>query len=191
MPIIAHICDNVKEYQSKGKQIIITMIASGQFLCPICFQPLRISSSYERDIKETGETIEVMVLRCAQRCEKGNALLPDFISPWKQYSIGEIETVISEAQHKRVSDIGTKANESTVYRWKRQLSVRITAAISVIKAIFIGMGAAVSELKLDQRSGFAELESLLDASPRRIRHGGTTLGLANLWLGGRPPPAYI
>ena len=69
--------------------------------------------------------------------------------------------------------------------------MRITAAISVVKAVFIGMSAAVSELKLDQRGGFAELESLLDTSPRRIRHSGTTLGLANLWLGAHPPPTYI
>ena len=81
MPIIAHICDSVKEYQTKGNQAINSMVASGQFKCPICFQPLKISSRYERDIKETGETIEVVVLRYSQRCGKGNALLPDFISP--------------------------------------------------------------------------------------------------------------
>jgi hypothetical protein len=65
------------------------------------------------------------------------------------------------------------------------------AAIRVIKAIFIELGAAVSELALDSRGGFAELESLLDAGPKRVRHSGYTLGLANIWLTARPPPLYI
>jgi hypothetical protein len=61
----------------------------------------------------------------------------------------------------------------------------------VIKALFAGMGAAVSELALDRRGGFAELESLLDAAPALLRHCGSTLGLANLWLGARSPPGHI
>lgn len=191
MPIIAHIYDSVKEYNSKGKQIIVAMVATEKFTCPICLNPLKINSSYKRGIKETSETIDVVILRCKLRCEKGKALLPDFISPWKQYSIREIEKVVSDAQNKRVSDIDTSVSESTSYRWIKQLSGRITAAISVIKAIYINMKAAVSELALDARGEFAELESLLDSAPRRVRHAGSTLGLANLWLGARPPPAYI
>jgi hypothetical protein len=103
----------------------------------------------------------------------------------------EVEKVLSESQERRVSEIDTAASESTARRWVSQAATRIVSAISVIKAVFVLMGSAVSELALDPRGGFAELESLLDSAPRRARHSGTTLGLANQWLGARPPPAYI
>ena len=191
MPIIAHICNNVKEYKAEGAKAVVGMLAAGQLKCPVCFKPLKIHSSYERGAKESGERFNVYILICESKCEKGNALLPDFVSPWKQYGIKEVEKVITGVQEARVSDIDTAASESTVRRWAKEVGGRVVAAISVVKSIFIGMGAAVSELALDARGGFAELESLLDAAPRLVRHSGSTLGLANIWLGTRPPPAYI
>ena len=103
----------------------------------------------------------------------------------------EIENVINKIREKRVSEIETAASESTIYRWKARIGERITAAISVIKSIYIEMKAAVSELLLNPAGGIQELESLLDEAPRRLRYSGATLGLANLWLGGRSPPIYI
>ena len=191
MPIIAHICDSVKEYIERGRQIIIELINDGQLKCPVCMKPLVIKSSYVRGVKETGDKIEVVILRCQSLCEKSNALLPEFISPYKHYSVGEIEKVMTEVQFKRVSDINTEASESTIYRWLSQVGERITAAISVVKAEFIKKGAAVSELALDPCGGFKELESLLDRAPWHVRHCGSTLGLANLWLSTRSPPTYI
>ena len=191
MPIIAHICDSVKEYISGGAGLVLKMVAEGLYRCQICFKALHIHSWYTRRAKETGEVIIVAILRCESKCAKGDALLPDFISPRKHYSIREIEKVVSEAQSHRVSEIDTAASESTARRWIAQVGERMEAAASVIKAAFVGMGAAVSELLLDPRGGFAELESLLDRAPRRVRHSGTTLGLANIWLNARPPPAYI
>jgi hypothetical protein len=175
----------------QGIQEIKQMLRKNKFRCPICLNTLAMHSSYMRSIKETGEQIEIVVARCKKRCGKGTALLPDFISPKKQYSIRAIEAVMHELQERRVSEIETEASESTIYRWKTQLTPRITTAISVIKAIYIEMKAAVSELLLDEGGGFKELESLLDEAPKRLRHSGTTLGLSNLWLGIRSPPLYI
>jgi hypothetical protein len=150
-----------------------------------------IHSYYERGVKETGDRIGIPVLRCKSKCEKGQAVLPDFISKHKHYSLYEIEKVVSLAQTENKKTIATEASESTILRWIRQVGERITAATSVVKAAFACMGAAVSELALDKRGGFAGLESLLDMAPRRVRHSGTTLGLANLWLMMHPPPIYI
>ena len=61
----------------------------------------------------------------------------------------------------------------------------------MIKAVFVGMGAAASEIKVGNSEGFTEMESLLDEAPKRLRHSGSTLGLANLWLRLRSPPEYI
>jgi len=192
MSIIAHICDDVKDYKKNGLEKVKRMVAEEQFRCHVCCRPLHIHSYYRRKVKETGDTLTIAVLRCGDRCERGKALLPDFISQYRQYSMNEIEKVVSgKADGRRVSEIDTKASESTASRWISQTAERIIAAISVVKAVFVEMGAAVSELRLDRRGGFAELESLLDAAPKRSRHSGTTLGLANLWLGMRPPPAYI
>ena len=191
MPIITHICDSVKEYIENSKVLIRKIVAEGQIKCNVCMEPLEIHSTYVRGVKETGDRIEIVILRCKSGCEKGKALLPDFISPYKHYSIYEIEKVVSRAQTTKVSNIVTDVSESTIYRWINQIGERATAAISIVKAMFVCMGAAVSELSLDERGRFAELESLLDKAPKCVRHSGTTLGLANLWLGTRSPPAYI
>ena len=191
MSIIAYICDSVKKYKANGISIVNEMVAAGQFRCSLCIKPLYIQSYYTRGIKETGESIDIAVLRCRSKCMKGDALLPDFIAPQKHYGAREIEKVMIESQTKRVSDVETKASESTVYRWIAQVGASITAAISVVKAIYVSLGTAVSELALDVRGGFAELESLLDMAPKRINHSGITLGLANIWLGARSPPSHI
>jgi hypothetical protein len=191
MSTITHISDSVSEYKEKGESEIRRIIAEGHIKCGVCFKALGIHSSYIRGVKETKDKIRIVILRCKSKCEGGKALLPDFLSPNKHYSIKEIEKVVFEAQDKSVSDIDTEASESTVRRWISQVGERITAATSVVKAIFVSMGAAVSELAIDARGGFCELESLLDAAPKPIRHSGATLGLANLWLRARPPPKYI
>jgi len=191
MPIIAHICDSVKEYQESGEQIIRALIATGDLICQECLGALRIQSWYQRGLKESSETMSIAIIRCRQKCSKGNALLPDFICPGKQYGIKEIENTILQAKEKRVSEIDTVASEATVYRWLAQIVPRITAAVSMIKAVFVGMGAAASEIKVGISEGFTEMESLLDEAPKRLRHSGSTLGLANLWLRLRSPPEYI
>jgi len=191
MSIIAHICDDVKSYIDKGEQAIREMIAQGRFRCGTCFKPLQIHSSYRRGVKEKGVDLEIKILRCDSRCGKGHALLPDFISPNKHYGMHEIEKVVAEAQAKRVSEIDTRASESTARRWVAHVAARMAEAASAIKAAFVALGSPVSELLLDRRGGFSELESLLDAAPRLVPHSGTTLGLANLWLGSRSPPVFI
>jgi hypothetical protein len=153
--------------------------------------PLKYQSSYTRGIRETGDKITIVIVRCPKKCDKGQALLPDFISPYKQYSIKEIEKTVVASKNTRVSDIETSASEATVRRWIKQTGQRITAGISVIKAIFIEAGAAVSEVRLDAGGGITALEELIDNAPRLLRHSGSTLGLANLWLMTRAPPIYI
>lgn len=91
MPIITHICDNVKEYIENGVLEAKRLVTEGIFKCPKCFAPLVIHSSYKRSIRETGEQIEIVVVRCKKRCEKGQALLPDFILPRKQYSVRKLK----------------------------------------------------------------------------------------------------
>jgi hypothetical protein len=153
--------------------------------------PLKYQSSYTRKIRETGEKITIIIVRCPRKCEKGQALLPDFVSPYKQYSLNEIEKVMNASENTRVSDIDTKASEATVRRWINQAGQRIIAGISVIKAIFVEAGAAVSELRLDAGGGITAMKKLLGNAPKRVKHSGSTLGLANLWLMTRAPPIHI
>jgi hypothetical protein len=191
MPIITHICDTVKEYNENSEKRVRQYITEDKILCPKCLKPMRIHSSYAHGVKEVGVDIKIFVVRCKSKCEKGEALLPDFMLPNKQYSAKEIETVVSLGEIKRVSEVDTSASESTVRRWKKQIGDRIAAAISVVKALYVDIGAAVSELALEDGDGFAGLEALLDMAPRRIRHSGSTLGLAILWLGTCLPPMRI
>jgi hypothetical protein len=156
--------------------------ASGELLCEECRRALKINTSYVRKIKESGESLTIRVLRCTCGA-KGHALLPDFLLPHKHYSANEIESVIIDAKDTAVSDIETEASEATIRRWLTQIGERITGAVSVIKAIFIKIGDAVSEIHCGEAEcGYDELEILLGYARRRLKSSGNKLGLANLWL---------
>ena len=190
MPIVLHLGRSVKEYIECGEEIVKQLIKDGLICCETCTEPMGRHSSYERGIKETGERIEITVARCG-RCERGHALLPDFILPNKHYSGNEIESVIIDSGEMPVSHIETKASESTVKRWIRQIGERVERAVSMTKALFSQMGRAISEIAIDAGTGYAELEQVLEMAPEQVKHSGNKLGLANLWLGRINRRSYI
>jgi len=185
-----HLGNNVKEYIERGHEMIEEYIKAGGIRCDICTEPMKRHSSYVRGIKETGEKLTIIIVRCGD-CMRGRALLPDFILANKHFSANEIEAVIIENAEKPVGQIDTAASEPTVRRWIRQIGEGVERAVSVVKSLFAEMGQAISEIAINAVSGYAELEQVLEMAPEQVKYSGNKLGLANLWLGRFNRESYI
>jgi len=190
MSILLFLGKDVKEYERKSTEIINRAIAEDLICCELCLKPMRLHSSYTRNIKETGEIITINMAWCS-KCSKWHALLPDFLSHGKHYSANEIESVIIESATETVNRIETEASQSTVRRWIKQINEKIKQAIGILKFLFKDAGQTVSEVAIDPGSCYNELEQILEMAPSRIKYCGNKLGLANIWLGTNPIKAYI
>ena len=184
MPIVLYLGSDVNDYENHGHEIIDRLIGNGDIRCDICTDPICKHSSYERGIKETGQQLVIIIARC-KKCDRGHALLPDFILPYKQYSGNEIESVIidSASSPAKKIEIETEASESTVKRWIVDVGERIKCAIGKLKELFKKKGKPISEIALEPGPVYVELEQLLEMAPSSLKYNGNKLGLANIWLG--------
>ena len=171
----------IKEYEEKSLEIIKLAIRQGKLLCERCLQPLALHSSYPRGIKEKGEHIRIRIVWCSV-CKIWHAILPDFLLPNKHYSGNEIESVIIDGATKPVNQIDTKASESTVRRWLKQIGERIVQAVGKLKYHFGRDGRTVNEVAIDAGYCYSELEQVLEKAPATVKSCGNKLGLANIWL---------
>jgi hypothetical protein len=190
MSIILFLGRNVKEYTECVEQITEKSLTSGRLLCELCLLPLKRHSNYKRGIKETGEKLRINIVRC-KPCNKGHALLPDFLLPGKHYGGNEIESVIIDSASLPMSEIETEASEPTVRRWIAQIGDGIKRACGIIKYLFKQSGKAISELSIATGTAYSELEQLLEKAPKPLKSSGNKLGLANLWIGTNEVRAYI
>ena len=190
MSIVMFLGCNVKEYKEKSAGIIEHTVSEGSLRCKKCLRPLRVHSSYERGIKETGEQIIITVVWC-RKSRKWHALLPDFLLTCKHYSGNEVESVIIDGGTMTVSEIDTVASESTVRRWLKQICERIEQAVGKLKYHFGRNGRVVSEVAIDAGYCFNELEQVLAMAPSEVKRSGNNLGLANIWLGTCGVASYI
>ena len=190
MSIVLFLGRDVNAYRAGSGEKIEQALTGGRFRCELCLRAMRRHSSYSRDIRETGETLEITVVWC-RKCKKWHALLPDFILPNKHYSGNEIESVIIDSGNVAVSQIETEASESTVRRWINQIGERVRQAVGKLKYHFGKPGQAVSEIAVDAGRCYNELEQVLEMAPKEARYSGNKLGLANIWLGANGAAAYI
>jgi len=181
---------SVNEYTEKSEEIISQAIYDEKILCALCLKQMRRHSTYDREIKETGEEITITVVWC-RKCEKWHSLIPDFLLPNKHYSGNEIEGVIIDSAVGAVSHIDTNASESTIRRWIKQIGGRIVEAVGKLKLRFGRDGQAVSEVAIDAGHCYSELEQILEMAPRPIKCSGNKLGLANIWLRISGTASYI
>jgi len=190
MSMVLFLGRNVKEYTTGSEQAIQALIEAGHLRCDLCLQAMKRHSSYERGIKETGERLKIIIIRC-DPCNKGHALLPDFLLPRKHYSGNEIESVIIDSATLAADEIETEASVPTVRRWITQIGEGIGRASSIIKYLIKRAGKAISELSIETGTPYSELEQLLEMVPKRLKNSGNKLGLANLWIGTNGVRAYI
>ena len=190
MAIVLFLGRSVKEYKEGSEKAVEELMQAEKISCELCLRPMKRHSSYERGIKETGEKLRIIVVRC-NTCNKGQALLPDFLLPHKHYSGNEIESVIIDSESLPAKEIETEASEPTVRRWMVQVGDGIKRALSIIKYLFNKAGKAISELSINAGDSYSELEHLLEKSPKPLKNSGNKLGLANLWIGTNEVRAYI
>ena len=191
MSIVMFLGREIKEYEEKSAEIIKLAIKKGDIRCEQCLLPMALHSSYERGIKETGDQITITMVWC-KKCNNWHALLPDFLLPQKHYSGNEIESVIIDSETTPVSQIDTKASETTIRRWIKQISERIERSVSTLKYHFGREGRTVNEVAIDAGYCYSELEQVLElAPPPTVKYCGNKLGLANIWLGTCGRAAYI
>jgi len=197
MSIVIFLGKDVNEYNEKSLEIIENAINNKNLLCEYKLTPLKIHLHYTRKIKLGANKlkkakIEIYFLICKE-CERqhGHALLPDFLSPYKQYSADEIESVIIDSATQPVNEIDTEASESTVKRWIKQVGGRIVRAISVLKANFMELGRVITEVMITPGHCYSELEQLLEMAPDTLKYGGNKLGLANIWISRQNRKTYI
>jgi len=190
MPIVLYLGSDIKDYKWKSEGIIKQALQEGRILCELCLRQMARHSSYEREIKGTGEEITITMVWC-RKCKNWHSLQPDFLLPYKHYSGNEIESVIIDSATEPTKLIDTKASESTVRRWVRQVGERIRQAVGVLKYLFGRDGHTVSETAIDAGLPYDELEQVLEMAPSTVKCSGNKLGLANIWLGTSSVPAYI
>jgi len=190
MPIVLYLGRSVKEYREKSEGIINKLLKTNALQCEFCLNPMKRHSSYTRGIKETGEELPIIIIRC-KPCRNGHALLPDFLLPRKHYSGNEIESVLIDGAAMPVDEIETEASEPTVRRWLAQVSESVKGACGIIKYLFKCAGKAISELKITAGTPYNELEQILEMAPEPLKSSGNKLGLANIWIGTNAVRAYI
>jgi hypothetical protein len=190
MSIILYLGSGIKEYKSESDGIIKRLISGGSLPCEKCLKPLKLHSTYQRGIKETGQEIMITMVHCGQ-CKIYHALLPDFLLPNKHYGANEIEGVVIDGQTEPVSRIDTAASESTVRRWLAQIGTKLRQAAGILRYLFGGRGRVLNETAITPGPAYHELEQLLGLAPYQIKYSGNKLGLANIWLGTNTPPMHI
>jgi len=180
MAIIMYLGRDVKEYTEISQKKIEEYMEAGRIRCDVCAQVMSLHSKYERGVRDTGEKIEINIAYC-KKCNKWHALLPDFLTPYKQYSCVEIESVIIDSATQTTIKIDTEASESSVRRWISQIGDRLKMAVGILKYIFMQMGRSISEIRIDTGGIYSELEQVLEMAPEAVKHSNK-LGLANIWL---------
>jgi len=190
MPIVMYLGKNIKEYREKSKEIIDEALSNREVLCEFCLKEMLYHSNYNRNIKETGEKLTIIMVGC-RRCDNWHSLQPDFLLPYKHYSGNEIENVIIESISEPIISIETMASLSTVIRWIEQIGERIVGTIGKLKMLFKQMGAVISEIVISPGHCYSELEQTLELAPTNLKYSGNNLGLANIWLRKTEMPMFI
>jgi hypothetical protein len=178
MAIITYLGKDVNEYREKSEE----MIKKKEIYCgKHPSEKMAIHDSYKRGIKETGEEIIIIRLIC-YKCEETQAILPDFLLPYKQYSANEIEGVIMDAETLGVYEIETEASVYSVRRWIKEIGEKMLGWISGLKVMIIEMlGYGPSEINLADMPYIEQIRKLTQRLPK-IKASGNLLGYAMMYV---------
>jgi len=175
MPIIAFLGKDITDYNDNSREYL----KGFQFYCPKHGQELTYHTSYPRHVKDYKAEISIHRLICpCKGCNHTQAILPDFLQPYKHYSANEIEAVLFDSEtSKSALDIDSKASITTVRRWIHQYQPILDKKISQLKTvIFQKVKKVVNETELSAMKPMETIQSLLSPLPA-IRFSNT-LGAA-------------
>ena len=178
MPIIAYLGKDITEY----KKDVTKFLNNLQFYCPVHGYELTGHGNYTRKIKDYGMSIRIYRLGCPDKtCNYTQAILPDFIQPYKHYSAHEISSVLVDAESgDEPLGIDSEASISTIRRWISQYIDILDEKISKLKIkIFQMCKKIVNETTLSEGQPMDTIHKLLSLLP--VIHCTNTLGAAFIY----------
>jgi len=178
MPSIAFLGKDITEYNAKSREYLSGL----HFYCPLHGLVLIYHSSYSRHVKDYDADIRIHRLGCPfNGCNHTQAILPDFLQPYKHYSANEIEAVLCDSPTcGSALNIASVASITTVRRWISQYQPILDKKISQLKAvIFQKTNRIVNEMTLSMTRPMDAIQTLL-ALLSGIRYSNT-LGAAFIY----------
>jgi len=178
MPIIAYLGTTINEYIVK----VLLFLSALEFYCPVCGEKMSRHGKYPRQIKDKKATIWIYRFKCKnKKCKKTVAILPDFLTPYKQYSADEIELVLLDSAVNKPEQINAEASLATVRRWINEYEDKMKTWVSNLKSILMTRtGKVISENRLDCRY-IEQLSIILEEMPA-IKSRGNILGTTMIYI---------
>lgn len=101
----------------------------------------------------------------AAGCGKTHAILPEFIMPYKRYSVDVIEDAfLCYERTGKLSDCSAPAETSTINRWLSSFKNKSKLVVDRLCAILFNLhGVAVSVIKLREKTIWERISCLLRA----------------------------
>ena len=193
--IIAFLGKTIKEY----RQNHVIYLDKLNLICPSCSSKTHWHCWYERFIK--GEELPIMILRikCCG-CKKTHAVLPDLLSPYKQYPLTVIEKILKNIFEKklmikhvmnRLIDKGLPCPDfHTIQLWLVRHHKRERQYIGAIAGFLERHGLSVGVW----RKGFSYFQTLINFFNRLSKqaiNGSCLLGKTNILLAISQPGLWI
>ena len=178
MPSIAFLGKDITEYKANSRKYLSGL----HFYCPVHELELSYHSSYPRHVRDYKAEISIHRLGCPLKCcNHTQAILPDFLQPYKHYSANEIEAVLFDSKTSNCAlDIDSKASISTLRRWITQYLPILDEKISHLKTnIYQKVRTVVNEMALANLGAMETIQSLLLQLP--AIHYSNTLGGAFIY----------
>ncbi len=109
----------LKTYQIVAKDGALYVVSTEPRYCPSCHGPVKVRDSKRRQLIYSNgiKTFHLRRLKC-QHCGALHLEIPDLIIPHKHYSREIIESAINGSLS------SCPAENSTIYRWNRELKDR-------------------------------------------------------------------
>jgi len=178
MSSIAFLGKDISEYNANSREYLSDL----HFYCPVHGLKLTYHSSYPRQVKDYNAKISIHRLGCpVNGCNHTQAILPDFLQPYKHYSANEIEAVLFDSQTcGSALNITSVASITTVRRWISQYCPVLDKKISQLKTvIFQKTNQVVNEMALPMSRPMEAIQTLLEMLSG-IRYSNT-LGAAFIY----------
>lgn len=187
--IIAYLGRNVKDYRRNFLKFLERL----KLVCPVCGGKTTFHDDYSRHVhfNEEVEWITICRVKCSG-CGKTHAIIPDFIKPYKHYSVADIELTLRDAEAGMpVEKIITAASTPTIKRWIREFIKLGRQAVGGLRAILNKVfDKTISELVIMGLKTFAAMEQMLEILPA-IESSGLAIGEANQWLTNHISGVYV
>jgi hypothetical protein len=158
---------------------------NGKLRCPVCGGSFNVHSYYSRSVMDGSDCGKITIMRVickGHECGKTQALLPQFLMPYKRYTVDVIENCMRHVESGGQIDTSEAAAESsTIRRWMIYLRNRLLIAMSILNSLVIENGTAIGSMAFCGKKGLEGL-SLLVRKYFSINNIESTIGNANIVL---------